>query len=217
MATGPTSITASVTDGAGFTSLVLGYTDEDSRDTHYNALAGYGLVYNQSIGLVFGYDVLTKSSLGSTFYITLEHGVVADAKTGQLAGLSLTHTQSIPSLSQITLTSDIGRYSDAGGDQARLKDWWLDSEMGIIYFNNSYPFFEWNAVKATYIYGERYLEQAIQEASTKLVASELLMADDRSVLIPEGAQNIDLGSKVQLWRKEAMDILSRYKEVVVFS
>jgi hypothetical protein len=89
--------------------------------------------------------------------------------------------------------------------------------MGIIYFNNSYPFFEWNAVKVSYIYGERYLEKAIEEAATKMVASELLMSDDRSVLIPEGGQNIDLGSKAQLWRKESMEILNRYKEVVVFS
>jgi len=103
------------------------------------------------------------------------------------------------------------------GEQARLGDWWLDHEMGIIYFNNSYPFFEWNAVKATYIYGERYLEKAIEEAATKLVAADLLMSDDRSVLIPEGSQNVDLGSKIQLYRKEAMQILSRYKEVVVFS
>ena len=103
------------------------------------------------------------------------------------------------------------------GDQARLRDWWIDSEMGIIYFNNSYPFFEWNAVKVSYIYGERYLEKAIEEAATKMVASELLMSDDRSVLIPEGGQNIDLGSKAQLWRKESMEILNRYKEVVVFS
>ena len=113
--------------------------------------------------------------------------------------------------------SDIGAFSDAGGDQARLKDWWLDSEMGIIYFNNSYPFFEWNAVKVSYIYGERYLEKAIEEAATKLTASELLMADDRSVLIPEGTQNVDLGSKIQLYRQEAMEILNRYKEIVVFA
>jgi hypothetical protein len=120
-------------------------------------------------------------------------------------------------ITQHQFKSDIGAFSDAGGDQGRLKDWWLDHEMGIVYFNNSYPFFEWNAVKATYIYGERYVEKAIEEAATKLVASELLLADDRSVLIPEGTQNIDLGSKAQLWRREAMEILSRYKEVVVFS
>ena len=103
------------------------------------------------------------------------------------------------------------------GDQARLKDWWLDAEMGIIYFNNSYPFFEHNAVKVSYIYGERYLEKAIEEAATKMVAADLLLSDDRSVLIPEGSQNVDLGAKIQLFRKEAEELLVRYKEVVVFS
>ena len=120
-------------------------------------------------------------------------------------------------ITQKRFDPDLGFISGTSGDKQRLKDWWLDHEMGIIYFNNSYPFFEWNAVKVSYIYGERYLEKAIEEAATKLVCSELLMSDDRSVLIPEGTQNVDLGSKIQLWRKEAMDILSRYKEIVVFA
>ena len=126
---------------------------------------------------------------------------------------------SLPSSGTVTQHSFVVdlQGGSSSGDSARLRDWWLDSEMGIIYFNNSYPFFEWNAVKVAYIYGERYLEKAIEEAATKLVASELLMADDRSVLIPEGGQNIDLGSKAQLWRREAMEILARYKEVVVFA
>ena len=119
-------------------------------------------------------------------------------------------------ITQYKLKTDINHDSSTG-EQKRLGDWWLDHEMGIIYFNNSYPFFEWNAVKVSYIYGERYLEKAIEEAATKLVAADLLMADDRSVLIPEGSQNVDLGSKIQLYRKEAMEILSRYKEVVVFA
>ena len=92
----------------------------------------------------------------------------------------------------------------------------MDPEMGIIYFNNSYPYFEWNAVKVSYIYGERYVEKAIEQAATKLVCVDLLMADDRSVLIPEGTQNVDLASKIQLYRQEADTILRRYKEVVVF-
>ena len=88
--------------------------------------------------------------------------------------------------------------------------------MGIIYFNNSYPFFEWNAIKASYIYGERYLEQAIEDACTKLVAIDLLMSDDRSVLIPEGSQNVDLASKIQLYRADIDKTMARYKEVVLF-
>jgi hypothetical protein len=102
------------------------------------------------------------------------------------------------------------------GSQKRLGDWWLDAEMGIIYFNNSYPFFEWNAVKVSYIYGERYLEKAIEEAATKFVAVDLLMADDRSVLIPEGSQNVPLAQKIQMFKEEANSLLNRYKEIVLF-
>lgn len=154
-------------------------------------------------------------------------GVITDGtNVVRYSGLSATQftgcftvTGTAPSSGTVTqhsLVVDL-QGGSSSGDSARLRDWWLDSEMGIIYFNNSYPFFEWNAIKCSYIYGERYLEKAIEEAATKLVASELLMADDRSVLIPEGGQNIDLGSKAQLWRREAMEILARYKEVVVFA
>ena len=106
--------------------------------------------------------------------------------------------------------------SSSVGDNARLRDWWFDPEMGIIYFNNSYPFFEWNAIKAAYIYGERYVEKAIEDICTKMVCIELLMSDDRSVLIPEGTQNVDLTSKIQLWQKDIETVLPRYREVVVF-
>jgi len=102
------------------------------------------------------------------------------------------------------------------GDVGRLRDWWIDHEMGIVYFNNSYPFFEWNAIKVAYIYGERYVEKAIEDICTKMVAIELLMADDRSVLIPEGTQNIDLASKVQLYQAEIERTLPKYIEMVVF-
>jgi len=104
--------------------------------------------------------------------------------------------------------------ANTDGDEARLRDWWFDSEMGIIYFNNSYPFFEWNAVKVSYVYGERYVEKAIEECTTKLVAMDLITADDRSVLIPEGTTNIDLGSKFQLFKQSVAETLPRYTEVM---
>jgi len=104
----------------------------------------------------------------------------------------------------------------SSGDRGRLRDWWIDNEMGIIYFNNSYPFFEWNAVKVAYIYGERYLEKAIEDVCTKMVAIDILMSDDRSVLIPEGTQNVDLATKIQLYKQDISSILPRYVEVVAF-
>jgi len=121
----------------------------------------------------------------------------------------------VETLSQNTMRIDL-QGGSSKGDNARLRDWWLDHEMGIIYFNNSYPFFEWNAIKCSYIYGERYLEKAIEEAATKMVAIDVLMSDDRSVLIPEGTQNVDLTSKIQLLRTEVDSILARYIEIIVF-
>jgi len=118
-------------------------------------------------------------------------------------------------ITQNTMRIDL-QGGSSKGDNARLRDWWLDHEMGIIYFNNSYPFFEWNAIKCSYIYGERYLEKAIEEAATKMVAIDVLMSDDRSVLIPEGTQNVDLTSKIQLLRAEVDSILARYIEIIVF-
>jgi hypothetical protein len=118
-------------------------------------------------------------------------------------------------LTQHTFSIDL-QGGSSSGDNARLRDWWADYEMGIIYFNNSYPFFEWNAIKCSYIYGERYLEKAIEEAATKMVAIDVLMSDDRSVLIPEGTQNVDLTAKIQLLRAEVDSILARYVEIIVF-
>jgi hypothetical protein len=104
----------------------------------------------------------------------------------------------------------------SSGDKGRLRDWWLDHEMGIIYFNNSYPFFEWNAIKVSYIYGERYVDKGIEDICTKMVAIDLLMSDDRSVLIPEGTQNVDLSAKIQLYRADIERMFGRYVEVVAF-
>ena len=119
-------------------------------------------------------------------------------------------------ITQQSLVVDL-QGGSGSGDSGRLRDWWIDNEMGIIYFNNSYPFFEWNAIKTSYIYGERYLEKAIEDVCTKMVAIELLMSDDRSVLIPEGTQNIDLASKVQLYQAEIDRTLPKYVEMVVFA
>jgi hypothetical protein len=100
------------------------------------------------------------------------------------------------------------------GDEARLRDWWADYDMGVIYFNNSYPYFSWNAVKVSYVYGERYVEKAIEDICTKLVAMDLILSDDRSVLLPEGTQNVDLGSKYQLFKAQVAETLPRYTEVM---
>ena len=135
--------------------------------------------------------------------------------TNVIGGPLATMASGTHEITQNTFVVDL-QGGSSSGDSGRLRDWWIDYEMGIIYFNNSYPFFEWNAIKTSYIYGERYLEKAIEDICTKMVAIELLMADDRSVLIPEGTQNIDLASKVQLYQMDVDRTLPKYVEMVVF-
>ena len=108
----------------------------------------------------------------------------------------------------------IDYFGSGTGDEARLRDWWADYDLGIVYFNNTYPYFQWNSVKASYVYGERYVEKAIEDICTKMVAMDLLLSDDRSILIPEGTQNIDLGAKYQLFKAQVAETLPRYMEVM---
>ena len=171
-----------------------------SGDT--NSFVDYGVALATADGyadVLFGYTSKSGTQLIDVHWMNIEPS----------QGVNYTVTQH-------QFKSDVGAFSDAGGDQARLKDWWIDHEVGMIYFNNSYPFFEHNAVKVSYIYGERYLEKAIEEAATKMVAVDLLMADDRSVLIPEGSQNVPLTQKIQMFKEEANSLLNRYKEMVLF-
>jgi len=143
-------------------------------------------------------------------------GKTATSFTGCVVVTGSPLTDITGTITQESLLVDL-QGGSSSGDMARLRDWWLDHEQGIVYFNNSYPFFEWNAIKVAYICGERYLEKAIEDICTKMVAIELLMADDRSVLIPEGTQNVDLTSKIQLYQSEIDRTLPKYIEMVVFN
>ena len=143
-------------------------------------------------------------------------GKTATSFTGCVVVTGSPLTDITGTITQESLLVDL-QGGSSSGDNARLRDWWMDFEEGIVYFNNSYPFFEFNAIKVAYVYGERYLEKAIEDICTKMVAIELLMADDRSVLIPEGTQNVDLTSKIQLYQSEIDRTLPKYIEMVVFN
>jgi len=198
------------------TTVTLGYIYEDGQATtepsHTTTFAEKGL-------LQIGNEVLSYTGKTAT---TLDPDTGAVTAFGTFTGcvnLNGTPLSTLNStgtkITQHRLSVDL-QGGSASGDQGRLRDWWLDHEMGIIYFNNSYPFFEWNAVKVSYIYGERYLEKAIEDICTKMVAIDLLLSDDRSVLIPEGTQNVDLTSKIQLYQQDIDRMLPRYIEVVAF-
>ena len=181
------------------------------------------ITHTSSTAIVVGMGVtgtgIPVGAFVSSVTSNTEFELSASTTGGSLTGQTLTFSRSLNNITgaitQKSFLVDL-QGGSGSGDVGRLRDWWIDYEMGIIYFNNSYPFFEWNAIKVAYIYGERYVEKAIEDICTKMVAIELLMADDRSVLIPEGTQNIDLASKVQLYQAEIERTLPKYIEMVVF-
>lgn len=183
-------------------------------DTTSTSVAGTTVnVANSADFAAYG---LVMVGTGTSVEVLSYTGKTATSFTGcvELSGTPLT-TLNVAgtAIVQETMQIDYQSANDVG-DEARLRDWWFDPVMGIIYFNNSYPFFEWNAIKVTYVYGERYVEKAIEDIITKLVAMDLITADDRSVLIPEGTTNIDLGSKYQLFKQSVAETLPRYVEVM---
>ena len=86
---------------------------------------------------------------------------------------------------------------------------------GAIMFNNQYPFFENHALKISYIYGERYLDKTIVDVCTKMVAIDILMTDDYTVMFPEGTQNVDLNAKIQKMEEEVKRLLIPYQESII--
>ena len=165
-----------------------------------STLAPYGIICTGS-----------GSSVKCAFYTaktaTTLTGVTDLASSGCFAALS-----NGVEITQYRLKIDY--FGSGTGDEARLRDWWADYDLGIIYFNNTYPYFQWNSVKCSYVYGERYVEKAIEDICTKMVAMDLLLSDDRSVLMPEGTTNIDLGAKYQLFKTQVAETLPRYMEVM---
>jgi len=170
-----------------------------------SAFVPYGII---CVGT--GADVKCAYYTGKTD--TMLTGVTDLASSGLMASLG----NSLPSVGDEIrqYAFQIDYFGSTTGDEARLRDWWCDYDLGIIYFNNTYPYFQWNSVKCSYIYGERYVEKAIEDICTKMVAMDLLLSDDRSVLMPEGSQNIDLGSKYQLFKAQVAETLPRYMEVI---
>jgi len=117
-------------------------------------------------------------------------------------------------LTNVTVLKQIKLLSDSV-DEQRQKDWWSMEDEGAILFNNQYPFFENHSLKISYIYGERYLDKAIEDACTKLVAIDVMMTDDYTALFPEGTQNVDLNTKIQKLEEEVKRILVPYQESII--
>lgn len=90
-------------------------------------------------------------------------------------------------------------------------DYWVNYTTGILYIYD-YPSDGSEKVRIKYRYGESSVPGYIEDACTKLTASDLLAQDDRSFLLPEGASNIPVMDKARRWRSQALKILAEHCE-----
>ena len=96
----------------------------------------------------------------------------------------------------------------------RTGDYWLLNEEGRIFFLQDYPYHTRNSIIVSYISGNARVPSAIHDATTKLVAAEILRHDDQSVLITETGANIGTKEKYDILRTEAMETLKGKADIV---
>lgn len=101
-------------------------------------------------------------------------------------------------------------------DMERKGDYWLLGEEGRIFFLQDYPYHTRNSVFVSYMAGNSRVPAAVHEATTKLVAAEIIRHDDQSVLITETGANISTKEKYDILKNEAMAILSGKSDIVYF-
>ena len=175
----------------------------------------------------------TATSTGSTFNVTdgsaftqgnglYYYGTGASIKVARCTrnGNALTIVDDLTSNFQSGLSANVTeiyqtKFDSDSTNEQRQNDWWSMEDNGAIMFNNQYPFFENHSLKLSYIYGERYLDKAIEDACTKLVALDIMMTDDYTAMFPEGTQNVDLPSKIQKLEEEVKRILIPYQEGII--
>lgn len=138
--------------------------------------------------------------------------VLSQSPTGSANNVVLTFTATnsgIPNVCNITPFTD-------KEDLQRLGSYWTIADEGRIFFLKEYPFHTKNSVIITYLAGDSRVPAQIHEATTKLVAAEILRHDDQSILISETGANISTKEKYDILRKEAMETLNGKKDIVYF-
>ena len=148
----------------------------------------------------------TIAAIVDSTTITLSH-----SSTGGAFSTPLTFTTD----SEIPTVCTIQAFTDKE-DLRRLGDYWTINEEGRIFFLKDYPYHRNNSVIVSYIAGDNRVPSAIHEATTKLVAAEIIRHDDQSILITESGGNISTKEKYDILRKEAMDILKGKGDLVYF-
>lgn len=100
-------------------------------------------------------------------------------------------------------------------NRGRDNDWWLDNPSGTVFFRTTYPYQVKHSLRCTYQTGKQTVPAIITEAATKLVACELMSADDNTILLGEAAQSgLDIKTKFDTYKQEVEKILNMKKRLI---
>lgn len=99
-------------------------------------------------------------------------------------------------------------------NEGRNNDYWVNEVDGIL-FLRTYPRYiqRTNNVRLTYRFGEPTVKSDIRKACIRLAAITAIQSDDKSLMVPEGAQNIPLFEKTKIWQREADKIIQDNREI----
>ena len=92
-------------------------------------------------------------------------------------------------------------------------DYWVDDYRGIIYIKQGLWGYRYRWSRIQYRYGDTSVPNDIKMACSLLSARQILMSQDRWMLIPEGGTgSVVARDKIQSWTDRAYGILDRYME-----
>jgi len=97
--------------------------------------------------------------------------------------------------------------------EGRGLDFWVDYEMGILFFGRQYPTIREKSVRVTCRYGESTVPRDIQRATKMLVAVEMLSGDEGNNVMSTGQGGLTMKDRLEKWNEKAMEILQTHMEV----
>ena len=171
------------------------------------------LTVADSSKLAVGMDITGTGIASSVTIISITDAtrivMSAAGTTGATNDITFSTSGLIPTVCDLTDFTD-------KEDMRRLGSYWTIGEEGRVFFLRNYPYHTNNSVIVSYIAGDGRVPSSIHEATTKLVAAEILRSDDQSVLITETGANISTKEKYDILRKEGLEILKGKADLVYF-
>lgn len=152
----------------------------------------------------------TTKNISDFFYATASEGGNSVEISSLLPSDAGTICSLIETIDGTAVTSSFADNEDSG----RNADWWVIGNHGKIFFKKNWPYLKNNSVRVTYLSGASRVPAEIHDAATKLVAAEILVHDDNSIIIAETGANIDLKTKHDILIEEATKMINGKKALL---